>query len=135
MVTNKNLTFSSLKEAASTINSHSKTLSERCNLDLEKGVCVPYRGRYVITIHKDGILSSDHLQKVELARLRGEEGYEAWKTSGGKIVIVTNISTNEIKEYVSVSEVAKAFKISRRTVSRHIESGKVFNELYRFSFK
>jgi len=45
--------------------------------------------------------------------LRGEEGHEAWKVSGGKIVIVTNISTNEIKQYVSVSEVAKAFNVSR----------------------
>jgi len=79
IVTDKNSTFSSLKEAASTINSHSKTLSERCNLDLEKGVCLPYRGRYVITIYKDGITSSDHFKKVELARLRGEEGHEAWK--------------------------------------------------------
>ena len=54
---------------------------------------------------------------------------------GGKIIIVTNISTNEIKEYVSVSEVAKFFNISRRTVSRHIDSGRVFNELYRISMK
>jgi hypothetical protein len=79
LVTNKNNTFSSVKEAASSINSHSKTLSERYNLDLKKGVCVPYRGRYVITIYKNGSTSPDHFQKVELARLNSGQGYEVWK--------------------------------------------------------
>jgi hypothetical protein len=67
--TNKTNTYESIDKAARAINSHSKTLLIREKSELKTGVITPYRGRYLITILRNGTkLSTDQIKNLELAR-------------------------------------------------------------------
>jgi hypothetical protein len=134
--TNKTNTYESIDKAARAINSHSKTLLIREKSELKTGVITPYRGRYLITILRNGTkLSTDQIKNLELARKNLDTSRAKWAAAFGLKVIVTNIKTNKSKEYDSISDAAKMLITSRRTISRYIKSQKVFNELYSITLK
>ena len=54
-------------KAAKAIHSHSKTLLEKGKYDLKSKDVIPFKGRNVIIILRDGITRADHLKKIELA--------------------------------------------------------------------
>lgn len=126
--------FESVVEAANAIQSESKTLLEKGKYEQVNKDVIPYKGRYVITILREGITRAYHLKKVELARNNIFKGLANWKDALGKQVVVTNVVTNDSVSYNTISDAASALNVSRRTISRRIEDQKVLNDLYRIYY-
>ena len=61
-------TYESVVKAPKAINSHSKTLLEKDKYELKSKEIIPFKGRYIITIFREGITRADHLKKIELAK-------------------------------------------------------------------
>jgi hypothetical protein len=121
-------------EAAKAIKSHSKTLWEKEKSEQKSKDVIPNKGRYVITIIRDGVNRADHLKRVEKARNNLSKGLANWKDALGKVVVVTNVVTNDLVSYNTISDAARALNVSIRTISRRIEDQKVLNGLYRISY-
>jgi len=94
---------------------------------------IPYQGRYVITILREGITKVDHLKRVELARDNLSKGLINWNKAKGNVVVVTNVETKDTVSYNSLSDAAKALNVNRFTISRRIKDQKILNGLYKFS--
>lgn len=134
LYTNINHSYDSIRDAAKAINSNIKTfnIQEKNNKDNN---IIPYRGRYVITILRKEMSWLDYKKIIELGRNNMEIGLMNFKNSLGRNILVNNIQTNEIIEYNSISEVAKFLKITRRTVNKRLEDGKLVNEIYEIKYK
>lgn len=52
----------------------------------------------------------------------------------GKVLVVTNVVTNDTVSYNSVSDAARALNLNRFTISRRIKDKKILNGLYKFSY-
>jgi hypothetical protein len=95
---------------------------------------IPYQGRYVMTILREGITNIDHVKRVELARVNIPKGLTNWNKAKGTVIVVTNIMTMETVNYASISEAARALNVNRFTISRRIKDQKIFKGLYKFSY-
>lgn len=124
--------YASVTEAAKAINTDTKTIWIKSNIDNKE--VVPFRGRYVITKLSEGLTKENHLSRVELTENNLTKGLEDWKNNSGKKVAVTNIETNETLSYNTVSNASVALDTSRRTIIRRIEDKKVFNKIYKISY-
>jgi len=105
----------------------------RQNLSKKNNDVIPYQGRYLITILREGVTNVDHVKRIDLARVNISKGLINWRKSGNTIV-VTNIITKETVSYDSVSEAARALNVNRFTISRRIKDQKILNNLYKFSY-
>jgi hypothetical protein len=101
---------------------------------LKSNDVIPYQGRYVITILREGIINTDHVKRVELARANISKGLSNWNKAKGNVVVVTNVITNDQYTYNSLSEAARALNVNRFTISRRIKDKKILNGLYKFSY-
>jgi predicted DNA-binding protein (UPF0251 family) len=50
-------------------------------------------------------------------------------------VVVKNIQTGESKEYLTITEAAKALSVSRPTIKKVLQSGRIFRESYIINYK
>lgn len=48
----------------------------------------------------------------------------------GVFVVVTNILTNEVLEYISLTDAGKALGVSRPAIKKYIDSGKPIKKIY-----
>ena len=127
-------TYESVFKASKAINSNSKTLLDREKYDQKSIDIIPYKGRYVITILRDGITRADHLKKVELAKNNLSKGLTNWKNAKVKGVVVTNVITNDSVSYNTINDAARALNVSRKTISRRLKDQKLLNDLYKISY-
>lgn len=133
-ITGLTTTYESVVKAAKAINSHSKTLLVKDKIYQNSKDIIPYKGRYVITILRNGINRENHLQRVELARINLSKGKDNWAAALGKGILVSNVVTNDKVSYNTISDAARALNVSRRTITRRIEDQKVLNGLYRIAY-
>lgn len=127
-------TYESVFKASKAINSNSKSLLEREKYDHKSIDIIPYKGRYVITILREGITRADHLKKVELAKNNLSKGLTNWENASVKGVVVTNVITNDSVSYNTIIDAARALNVSRKTISRRLKDQKVLNYLYKISY-
>ena len=121
-------------KVAKAINSHSKTLLEKGKYDLKSKDIIPFKGRYVITIIREGITRADLHKKVEIAKNNISKGLTNWEVALGKEVVVNNVVTNDSVSYSTISDAARQLNVCRKTISRRIEDQKVLKNLYRISY-
>jgi putative methionine-R-sulfoxide reductase with GAF domain len=131
-------TYPSIDEASKTIKLDSKAFWSKekyvGSALLKSNDVIPYQGRYVITILREGIINTDHVKRVELARANISKGLSNWNKAKGNVVVVTNVITNDQYTYNSLSEAARALNVNRFTISRRIKDKKILNGLYKFSY-
>lgn len=51
--------------------------------ELKNNDVIPYKGRYVITILREGMTNIDHVKRVELARVNIPKGITNWNKAKG----------------------------------------------------
>lgn len=71
---------------------------------------------------------------MELARVNISKGLINWNKAKGKIVVVTNVVTEETVNYNSVSDAARSLNVNRFTISRRIEDKSILDGIYKFSY-
>lgn len=128
----KDTLYDSIAEAAKAIETDTKTIWAKFNTN-DKEI-IPFRGRYVITKLSEGQTKQDHIRRIESAKANLNIGLEKWKNALGKKVVVSNIVTNEITIYNTISEAAIALNTSRPTIVRRIKDKKLFNNTYIISY-
>jgi group I intron endonuclease len=126
--------YDSIDQASKAINVDSKAFWTQGKSEQKNNDVIPYQGRFVITLLRDGITKIDHIKRVELARVNIPKGLINWKRAKGNVVVVTNIMTKETVNYDSVSEAARALDVNRFTISRRIKDQKILNGLYKFTY-
>ena len=131
--TDTTTTYDSVSEASQGINVDSKVFWTKEKAEIKSNEIIPYKGRYVITILREGITES-HQDRVELARKNLYKGLINLKNAQGHVVVVTNIVTKESVHYNSVSEAARDLNVDRFTISRRLKSKKVLDGTYIFSY-
>ena len=127
-------TYGSMDEASKVINVDTKTFWTKERSEKESKDIIPYKGKYVITILREGITEKDHLERVELARVNLSKGLINWNKAKGKIVVVTNVVTKETVNYYSVSDAARSLNVNRFAISRRIKDKKLLDGIYKFSY-
>lgn len=132
--TDKTNTYASIDEASKAIKVDTKTFWDKEKSEKNNNNIIPYQGRYVITILRDGITNVDHNKRVELARENISKGLINRNKAKGNIVVVTNVVTGDSVNYTSVSEAGRSLNVNRFTVSRYLKDQKVLNGLYKFSY-
>ena len=125
---NEDTLYPSIIEAAEAIGTDTKTIWEKSKTNVK--AIIPFKGRYVITKLSEGQTKQDHLKRIELAKPHLDKGGIIWKNALGKKVIVSNIVTNEIVVYNTISEAAIALNTSRPTIVRRMKDKKPFNNTY-----
>ena len=126
-------TYASIDEASKAIKVDTKTFWVKEKSE-ENNNIIPYQGRYVITILRDGITVVEHDIRVELARENISKGLINRDKAKGNIVVVTNVVTGDSVSYNSVSEASRVLNVNRFTLSRYLKDQKVLNGLYKFSY-
>lgn len=126
-------TYASIDEASKAIKVDTKTLWAKEKSEKNNNI-IPYQGRYVITILRDGITIVDHNIIVEIARENISKGLINRNKAKGNIVVVTNVVTGDSASYNSVSEASRVLNVNRFTLSRYLKDQKVLNGLYKFSY-
>lgn len=53
----------------------------------------------------------------------------------GVAVVVKNVQTGESKEYLTITEAAKALNVSRPSIKKVLQSGRIFRESYIINYK
>lgn len=66
--TNLNHSYDSIRDAANVLNLNLKTLITKEKNEQKRGVILPYKGRFVITIFRGELNNSYHLERVRLAK-------------------------------------------------------------------
>lgn len=122
-----------MDEASKVINVDTKTFWTKERSEKESKDIIPYKGKYVITILREGITEKDHLERVELARVNLSKGLINWNKAKGKIVVVTNVVTKETVHYNAVSDAARSLNVNRFTISRRIKDKNILDGIYEFS--
>jgi hypothetical protein len=125
---NKETLYASIAEAAKDLEIDTKTVWQKSTIDNKE--IIPFKGRYIITKLSDGQTKQDHINRIESAKINLDKGLEKWKNALGKRVIVSNIVTNEMVIYNTISEAAIALSTSRPTITRRIKDKKPFNNAY-----
>lgn len=131
--TDTTTTYDSVSEASQGINVDSKVFWTKEKAEIKSNEIIPYIGRYVITILREGITES-HQDRVELARKNLDKGLINLKNAKGHVVVATNIVTKESVHYNSISEAARDLNVDRFTISRRLKSKKVLDGTYIFSY-
>lgn len=131
--TDTTTTYDSVSEASQGINVDSKVFWTKEKAEIKSNEIIPYKGRYVITILREGITES-HQDRVELARKILDKGLINLKNAKGHVVVATNIVTKELVHYNSISEAARDLNVDRFTISRRLKSKKVLDGTYIFSY-
>jgi len=90
------------------------------SLKLFQSIVLPY----IIpsTMHKIGLCTNPYRNTTLLSNNKG------------KVLVVTNVVTNDTVSYNSVSDAARALNLNRFTISRRIKDKKILNGLYKFSY-
>lgn len=127
-------TYDSIDEASKAIKVDTKTFWAKEKSEQKSNEIIPYQGRYVMTILRDGITNVDHLKRVELARENLSKGLINWNKAKGNVVVVTNVVTGDSVSYNSISEASRALNVNRFTISRRIKDQKILDGLYKFSY-
>lgn len=89
----------------------------------------------LIVNHKDGVKSNLRLSNLELTTYSGNliHAYETGLRNDNHPVIVKNLSTGNIKRYLSIGACAKAFEVNNFVVASALypeNYGKVWKDLY-----
>lgn len=130
----KTNTFDSIDEASKAINIDTKAFWVKEKAEKNSNNVIPYQGRYVITVLREGVTNIDHLKRVELARDNLSKGLSNWNKAKGNVIVVTNVVTGDSVSYNSVSEAGRALDVNRFTISRRLKDQQIINGLYKFSY-
>ena len=130
---NKETLYASIAEAAKDLEIDTKTVWQKSTIDNKE--IIPFKGRYIITKLSDGQTKQDHINRIESAKTNIDKGLEKWNNAIGKKVIVSNIVTNKIVIYNTISEAAIALNTSRPTITRRIKDKKPLNNTYTVNYE
>ena len=131
--TDTTTTYDSISEASQGIKVDAKDFWTKEKSEKKRDEIIPYKGRYVITILREGI-AEGHQERVELARKNLSKGLINLKKAKGHVLVVTNIVTKESVHYNSVSEAARDLNVDRFAISRRLKNKKMLDGTYIFSY-